>query len=120
MSNSKAALADTASILAFALLARVAHNSPELPLNFVGWLDTAWPFLTGIILGWLVNLAAKWNPSKVAPGGVAVWLIAVVTGLGIWGVRHAAFPHWSFIMVAGSMSALFLLGWRGLAKRLSK
>jgi len=117
MSNSKVLAADVASILAFALLARVAHNSPELPLNFVGWLDTAWPFVTGIILGWILNLAAKWKPEQVAPGGVAVWLVTVVTGLGIWGIRHAAFPHWSFIVVASSMSALFLLGWRAVAKR---
>lgn len=117
MSNSKVLAADVASILAFALLARVAHNSPELPLNFVGWLDTAWPFVTGIILSWILNLAAKWKPEQVAPGGVAVWLVTIVTGLGIWGVRHAAFPHWSFIVVASSMSALFLLGWRAVAKR---
>lgn len=117
MSKSTAAAADIASILAFALLARIAHNSPELPLSFVGWLDTAWPFVTGIILGWILDLAKKWEPSHVAPGGVAVWLVTVITGLGIWGIRHSAFPHWSFIIVASSMSALFLLGWRAIAKR---
>ena len=120
MTPSKAALADVAAMMAFALMARIAHNSEELPLNFVGWLDTLWPFLTGIILGWLISLAAKWNQVKVAPAGVTIWIVAVVVGLGIWGVRHGAVPHWSFILVASSMSALLLLGWRGIAAAVSR
>ncbi|MDY6050329.1 MAG: DUF3054 domain-containing protein [Corynebacterium sp.] len=120
MNVSKAALADVASMMAFALLARIAHNSEELPLNFVGWLDTLWPFLTGLLLGWLITLAAKWNQVKVAPAGVTIWILAAAVGLGIWGARHGAVPHWSFILVASSMSALLLLGWRGIAAAVGK
>lgn len=108
-----AAAGDIASVGVFALLARIAHRSAEMPLTFVGWLSTLWPFALGVALGWVVVLLTGKDGRRVG-GGVMVWVITVITGLTIWGIKHGQFPHWSFMIVAGSMSALLMLGWRGV------
>ena len=108
-------IGDMASILAFALLARVAH-SDRLDVSFVGWMQTAWPFLTGVLVAWIIMHFTQWEPTKVSPSGLMVWLSAVVIGLGLWGFTHGHVPHWSFMIVAGSTSAAFLLGWRAIVK----
>lgn len=111
ISKPTAIAADYVAIATFALLARAAHQSEEMPFNFTGWLSTLWPFALGVTLGWLITRENK--------GGI-IWIITVVTGLVIWGIRNHAIPHWSFIVVATTMSALLMLGWRGVAKLLRK
>lgn len=108
----KSLLIDALCVCLFALFARVAHRSPDMPLNFLGWLSTVWPFLVGMGLGYVALLAKRWAPSKLVPAGVTVWLSSVVVGLGIWGWKHSAVPHWSFIIVASTMMAILVLGWR--------
>lgn len=111
ISKPYAIAADYVAIAAFALLARAAHQSDETPFNFSGWLSTLWPFALGVTLGWLITRENK--------GGL-IWIITVVTGLVIWGIRNGRVPHWSFIVVATTMSALLMLGWRGVAKLAKK
>lgn len=115
MSRISALTADVVAIAAFALFARIAHQTEDMPLNFAGWLSTLWPFLLGVALSWVVIAAAKWDGARLVPAGVSAWLITVVVGLGIWTVRNGEFPHWSFILVATIMSALLMLGWRVIA-----
>ena len=103
--------ADYAAIAVFALLARAAHQSDDMPFNFTGWLSTLWPFALGVTLGWLIARDNK--------GGI-IWPVTVITGLVIWGIRNGSIPHWSFIIVATTMSALLMLGWRGIAKLWAK
>ncbi|MGD7003472.1 DUF3054 domain-containing protein [Corynebacterium halotolerans] len=107
---------DVVAIAVFALLARLAHQSEDMPFTFVGWLSTLWPFLVGVAVSWIVILLARWNALRVWPVGVATWIITAVVGLVIWGIRNNDVPHWSFIIVAVVMSGILLLGWRGLAK----
>lgn len=111
ISKPSAIAADYVAIAAFALLARAAHRSDDMPFNFTGWLSTLWPFALGVTLGWLITRENK--------GGV-IWIITVVTGLVIWGLRNGKVPHWSFIIVATTVSALLMLGWRGIAKAVGK
>lgn len=114
--NPAAVLAmDAAALLLFALLARIAHNSEELPLSLPGVLSTWWPFLIGGLIGGAVVLGIRRPPAAVSPSGIIVWIIAVVVGLGIWGIRHGQVPHISFIIVASTTSAILLLGWRAIA-----
>lgn len=115
MNKSTAFIADLIAIAAFALFARMAHQSDDMPFNFLGWLSTLWPFVIGVVLAWGVLALAKLDGVRVAPGGVVAWIVTVVVGLAIWGVRNGAFPHWSFILVASSVSALLMLGWRAIA-----
>lgn len=107
--TSTAIALDAVAIALFALFARIAHQTEEMPLNFVGWLSTLWPFLLGVGLAWAVALFVI----KQAKGWV-IWLITVATGLIIWAIRNQQIPHWSFIIVASVMSALLMLGWRGI------
>lgn len=107
---------DILAIALFALLARMAHQSDEMPLNFNGWVSTLWPFLIGVALGWVLIILRKWDGRLVVPAGLSAWVITVLVGLGIWSLRNGAIPHWSFIMVATIMSGVLMLGWRGLAK----
>ena len=111
ISKPSAIAADYVAIAAFALLARAAHRSDDMPFTFTGWLSTLWPFALGVTLGWLITRENK--------GGV-IWIITVVTGLVIWGLRNGKVPHWSFIIVATTVSALLMLGWRGIAKAVGK
>ncbi|MBV7282168.1 DUF3054 domain-containing protein [Corynebacterium sp. TAE3-ERU30] len=113
-------LGDVLAIVLFALLARIAHQSDTMPLSAAGVADTAWPFLIGTLLAWGVIYLAALEPWRIAPAGISVWLCSVIAGLGIWGLRHGALPHWSFIIVASVMSLVLLLGWRLVAARMNK
>ena len=109
---------DFVAIAVFALLARMAHQSEEMPFNFAGWASTVWPFAIGVVLGWVIVLMSTRGEKQEK--GVLIWLITVVTGLVIWGIRNQQLPHWSFIVVASVMSALLMLGWRGIARLIKR
>ncbi|MCQ9352685.1 DUF3054 domain-containing protein [Corynebacterium sp. 153RC1] len=100
---------DILAVLVFAILARMAHGG----LGVVEVLDTFWPFAVGTVLAWAV---IRNRPEVDLGSGVIAWLFTAVTGLVIWALRHAAVPHWSFIIVATVMSGLLLVGWRVIAK----
>lgn len=112
VSPSRVLIADAVAILAFAIFARLAHNTPDAPFTVLTVLGTFWPFLLGGIAGHAICLGLKKPAFPVVPGGIIVWLSTAVAGLGIWALRHGEMPHWSFIIVATVMSGLLLLGWR--------
>ncbi|MCZ9309612.1 DUF3054 domain-containing protein [Corynebacterium uberis] len=113
----RALVGDTTAIAAFALFARIAHRGPDMPLTFGGWVSTVWPFLLGIALTWGFVSWKGWDAWRIRPAGLTIWIGTVITGLIIWGIKHSAMPHWSFMIVASSTSALLLLGWRALARK---
>lgn len=111
-----ALLMDVLGVALFALFARIAHQSEDMPLNFGGWLQTLWPFLVGTAIGWVLLAVTGKIARAIAMGsGAIVWLCTAIAGLAIWGLRHGGVPHWSFIIVASVMSAILLLGWRAIA-----
>ena len=63
--------------MAFCAFGRRSHDEG---LSIAGIAETAWPFLTGAGVGWL--LARGWRrPVSLTPTGVAVWLCTVVVGM---------------------------------------
>ncbi|AGP29871.1 DUF3054 domain-containing protein [Corynebacterium terpenotabidum] len=117
LSTGGAAAADVIAVLVFALLARIAHNSEELPLTFFGWLDTTWPFLVGTALVWGLIVSDRLHR---APGsGWVICAVTWVTGMIFWGIRHSEIPHWSFMIVAAVMLVVLLIGWRAVASRVT-
>lgn len=112
MSRVSGLIADLIAIALFALFARLAHQTDGLALTFEGWASTFWPFAIGVLLAWILVVTRLWDDTRLYPAGVWTWLITVVVGLVIWGIRNQAFPHWSFIIVASVASAVFMLGWR--------
>jgi hypothetical protein len=105
-----AAVLDCCCVLAFVIIGRASHAKGESPGGIV---STAWPFLAGLLCGWLAARAWR-RPFSVVPAGVGAWLGAA--GLGM-AVRVAAGQGTAvaFVLVALAFLGLFLLGWRVVA-----
>jgi peptidoglycan/LPS O-acetylase OafA/YrhL len=102
---------DVACVLVFCALGRRSHDEG---LNVAGIATTAWPFLSGTAVGWLVSQAWR-RPAAVYPTGVVVWLCTVAVGMLLRKVTAAGVAG-SFIVVASTVTALLLLGWRAIAQ----
>ncbi|WP_298592077.1 DUF3054 domain-containing protein [uncultured Kocuria sp.] len=98
---------DVLLVLLFAGLGRKTHA-----LDAAGILSTAWPFLAGLLLGWLVWRVHR-NPFAVWPRGVALWVTTVAVGMGLrLTVGEGTAP--SFVLVTLAVLGAFLLGPRAL------
>jgi peptidoglycan/LPS O-acetylase OafA/YrhL len=107
-------LVDVVLVLVFAATGRASH-AEEHPV--LGVLLTAWPFLAGLLIGWLAS--RNWRtPLRLMPNGVLLWIITVVAGMSlrILSGRTAELP---FVLVATVVLGLFLLGFRVIAGRLA-
>lgn len=101
---------DAVLIVVFSTFGRGAHAEGLGPAQVWG---TAWPFLVGLAVGWLILLAMRRPPGAVG-SGVLVWVVTLVVGMVIRGIGDSRVPHWSFILVAASVTAIFLIGWRAI------
>lgn len=106
---------DAVLVVGFAAVGRASHveDNPVL-----GALATAWPFLVGTVVGWLVvrTLRRAW-PLEVGPG-VTVWFATLVFGMLLRRVVGEGTAP-AFVAVAAATLALLLLGWRLAAQRLA-
>jgi peptidoglycan/LPS O-acetylase OafA/YrhL len=98
---------DVISVLVFCALGRRSHSEG---LTVTGVATTAWPFLTGTLIGWLVSRGWR-RPTAVAPTGVIVWVCTVAVGMLLRKASSASVAA-AFIVVAASVTAVLLLGWR--------
>ena len=108
-------LADVVGVVVFCAVGRRSHAEG---LTIAGVATTAWPFLTGTVIGWLASRGWQ-RPTAVAPTGLIVWLCTVVVGMLLRKLSSAGVAA-SFVVVAATVTALLLLGWRaalGLALR---
>ncbi len=121
-------LLDAVCVLAFAAGGRSSH---EEALSLGGVAQTAWPFLVGLGVGWLVLLAAAHRGSRGPRGGsrrghLSVLPAGVVLVLASWGLgmglrllteqgASGAFP-----LVALAFLTLTLIGWRLVAAGVSR
>lgn len=107
--------ADVAAVLVFCAVGRRSHAEG---ITIAGVATTAWPFLTGTVVGWLASRGWQ-RPTAVVPTGLVVWLCTVVIGMLLRKVSSAGVAA-SFVLVASLVTAVLLLGWRaavGLALR---
>ena len=101
-----ALLLDTALVVAFAALGRASHDSDV----FGGLWQTAWPFLLGLALGWLLTLAWR-APLAPVRTGLGVWAATVIGGMLLRAASgQGAAP--AFIIVATLTLLVLLVGWR--------
>ncbi|WP_328350030.1 DUF3054 domain-containing protein [Mycobacterium sp. NBC_00419] len=99
--------ADVVLVVVFCTIGRRSHAEG---LTLSGIAETAWPFLSGTLTGWL--LARAWRaPTAVAPTGLIVWVSTVVIGMLLRKASSQGVAV-SFVVVASLVTALFLLGWR--------
>ncbi|MET3173367.1 UNVERIFIED_ORG: peptidoglycan/LPS O-acetylase OafA/YrhL [Arthrobacter sp. UYCu721] len=103
-----AALSDAVLILVFAAIGRDAHQRGDI---VTGVFLTAWPFLAGAAIAWVVGRAWR-RPLSMATGAV-IWLGAVAGGMILRAVTGQSVVV-AFVIVALLSLALFLVGYRAL------
>jgi hypothetical protein len=101
---------DVIAVLVFCAVGRRSHDEG---LNLGGIAATAWPFLSGTAVGWLVSRGWR-RPTAVAPTGAIVWVCTVAVGMLLRKASSAGVAA-SFVVVAASVTAVLLLGWRAAA-----
>ena len=110
-----ALLADIVCVIVFCTIGRRSHAEG---LTVAGIAQTAWPFLAGTVVGWL--LIGGWRrPYTVIPTGLVVWLCTVVVGMLLRKATSAGVQT-SFVVVASIATAVLLLGWRAVAALLRR
>ena len=100
---------DVALVIAFAAAGRASHDSDVL----TGLLRTAWPFLGGLAVGWLVTFAWR-APTAPVRTGLGMWAATVVGGMLLRAASGQGTPL-PFIVVAGVTLLAALVGWRVVA-----
>jgi hypothetical protein len=102
--------ADIVCVVVFCTIGRRSHAEG---LTVEGIAHTAWPFLSGTLLGWL--LVRGWvRPLAVVPTGLTIWVATVIVGMLLRKASSQGVAI-SFVIVASIVTAVFLLGWRALA-----
>ena len=96
---------DLVLVTIFAAIGRSAHGEDAL-----GVLATAWPFLVGTLIGWLVARGAR-RPQAVVPTGVGVWLGTELIGM-LLRVLTGQGTAWPFVLVSLVVLGVFLVGYR--------
>lgn len=111
MSRLASLLIDAVLVIVFAVIGMMSHSEV---LNLNGAWRTAWPFLAGAAIGWIVILLAR-RPGSTIVTGILVWIFTVVLGLAL---RHLSNQGLSmpFPIIAAVVLAVFLLGWRFVAR----
>lgn len=107
--------ADLVCVLAFVVIGKIDHETGTAVAAVAG---TAWPFVTGLLLGWVVTLAWR-NPVRIWPVGVFVWAITVAGGMAFRLFTGEGAP-WSFVTVTALFLAATMFGWRAIALLLAK
>lgn len=105
--------ADVVLVILFAAIGRSSHGE-----SLAGTALTTWPFLVGTVVGWLLSKAWR-APASLIPSGVTIWLATVIVGMLLRAATGSG-THWSFIIVATIANAVFLLGYRVLARLVVK
>ncbi len=106
-----AVAADVVCVLVFCAIGRRSHAEG---LTLTGVAETAWPFLTGTAAGWLVSRGWR-RPTALTPTGVVVWIATVAVGMLLRRVSGQGVAV-SFVVVASTVTAVLLLGWRAVTR----
>ena len=109
-------LADLAVVVLFAAIGRSAHAHGD---GAVGVLSTAWPFLVGTVVGWVVaarTVASAWRAElRLWPTGAIVWICTWGLGMALRGLTGGGLAP-SFLLVAALVLAAMLAAWRVIAR----
>ncbi len=99
---------DVALVLTFVLIGRASHGESAL-----GTLNTLWPFLVGLALGWIAARAWR-SPRRVIWTAIIIWVATVVVGM-LLRLASGQGVVLSFVIVAALVLGAFLVGWRALS-----
>jgi hypothetical protein len=102
---------DLVAVVVFVLLGRFSHGEDEA---LTGVLITLWPFLCGMLVGWLVLLLTGTRPVGY-PAGAIIVVSTVVVGMVLRGtISHSGTPV-TFVIAAAAFLTLCVIGWRSVA-----
>lgn len=105
---SVAVIVDLVAVLAFVVIGRASHSESG---SLIGFVVTAWPFVVGLALGWLVTRA--WRHPMNVRNGVGLWVATVVVALVLRLLSDQGVAL-SFAVVTAVTLGVFLIGWRAL------
>lgn len=108
-----ALLLDVVLVVVFAAIGRATHDGDVLGPGGAGLATTAWPFLAGLLLGWIVSLGWR-RPAAPLRTGLPVWAVTLVAGMLLRALSGQGVAV-AFVIVAGITLSLFLVGWRAIA-----
>jgi hypothetical protein len=100
-----------------ALFAAVGRRNHAEGLSVGGVVETAWPFVAGTVVGWLIARAWR-RPTAVVPTGITIWVCTVGVGMLLRKATSEGTAA-SFIAVTTLTIGLLLLGWRAAVTRMS-
>lgn len=107
-----APLLDLLVVLVFAAVGRRNHGEADA---LTGIVTTAWPFVVGAIVGWIVLVVMKRLPGRSLTSGVIVWLTTVIVGMILRQVSGHGTAV-AFVIVALAFNGACMLGWRLVAR----
>ena len=103
------AVIDLAAVLLFVGIGRSVHDHG---LSIAGMVSTAWPFVSGLVVGWLASVI--WQRSSTSfLGGLIVCFVTVVVGMTLRVVSGQGMAF-AFVLVAFGFLGALMLGWRTL------
>jgi hypothetical protein len=108
---------DVFSVTLFVAIGRREHDRGSA---IAGLIETAAPFLLALALGWV--LLRAWRRPTEWRTGLGIWAITLAAGMLLRNVVFDDGTATSFVIVAATFLALFLVGWRvafGLFERRS-
>jgi len=114
--------ADVLLVILFCAVGRRSHDESVV----TGLLHTVWPFAIGLALGWLLVVVlerrrpdhAPFDGTRVWPNGVVLWACTLIGGMLLRAIAGQG-TAFSFVLVAGTVLAVFLLGWRAGVRAIS-
>jgi hypothetical protein len=98
---------DLAAVLLFVVIGRAAHSHG---LAVAGVASTAWPFLSGMAVGWLI-LAARRHEGASFSGGLIVCVSTVALGMSLRIIAGQGIAV-AFVLVAMAFLGAAMLGSR--------
>ncbi len=106
---------DVVLVVLFAVIGRASHAEH---LTMAGVWQTAWPFLGGLIAGWLITMAWR-APLAPVRTGLGVWALTLGGGM-LLRIVSGQGTAVAFIIVASIVLLVFLFGWRGIASLVTR
>ena len=106
---------DVFVVVAFVAIGRRNHD--ENP-GIAGLVDTAAPFVLGLVLAWAI--ARAWRDPWSWQTGLVVWVGTVAAGMVLRKFVFDEGTALSFVVVTSVFLGTFLNGWRAIARGLAR
>ena len=106
---------DVAAVALFVVIGRRSHDEGS---RIAGVLATAAPFLIGLAAAWLATRAWRWPMAILT--GLVIWPVTLLVGMVARNLLFDRSTAVSFVIVATSFLGACLVGWRTVARRVSR